>query len=81
MTIKTSVTKGLTEEEAAVISSTFDASALLRERYIKLLEEKSKLSRDLSVNKDLYVSPSWAYLQADARGYERAILEFISLLS
>ena len=79
--MKTTLTKGLTPEQSTELRKDFVGAIILRERLITLLKEKTNTSRDASFSKDLYDSPSWAYLQADARGYERAINEFISLLS
>lgn len=78
--MKTVWTKGLTEEQTTELRKDFVGSAILRGRLKELLEEKAKLSRDGSVSKDAYNSPNWAYLQADARGFERAILEVLSLI-
>lgn len=79
--MKTSWTKGLTPEKAEEIKRDFNASALLRERLAVLIEEKSNASIKASRSKDEYENPNWAYLQADARGYERALSEIISLIS
>lgn len=78
--MKTLWTKGLTPDQATAIKKDFVGAAILRERLQTLLNEKSKLSRDVSISKDAYINPNWAYLQADARGYERALNEVISLL-
>lgn len=78
--MKTSWTKGLTPEQTTELRKDFVGSTILRRRLTELLNEKSTLSREGSTSKDAYSNPNWAYLQADARGYERAILEVISLL-
>ena len=46
-----------------------------------MLEDKCSASTKTSRSKDGYDSANWAYLQADARGYERALQEVISLIS
>lgn len=79
--MKTAITKGLTEEQADEITQSFKASAFLRSRLIKILHEKENTIRTAVRQKASYESPSWAYVQADALGYERAIFELISLLS
>lgn len=78
--MKTVWTKGLTPEQTTELRKDFVASAILRGRMKDLLEEKVKLSRDGSMSKDAYTNPNWAYLQADARGFERAISEILSLI-
>ena len=78
--MKTTWTKGLSPEMGVELRKDFVGSKILRERLTLLLEEKSKVSRDASISKDNYESTNWAYLQADARGYERALNEVISLL-
>lgn len=59
----------------------FAACAHVRQRLETLLAEKIKTRRKEIVSVDAYQSPSWAYLQADAIGYERAMKEIISLIS
>jgi hypothetical protein len=78
--MKTVLTKGLTDDQTTELRKDFVGAIILRNRIIHLLNEKKTNSNDASVSKDLYASPSWAYLQADARGYERALNEVISLL-
>lgn len=78
--MKTVWTKGLTPEQTTELRKDFVGAAILRRRLQELLTEKQEASRNASVSKDQYANPNWAYLQADARGYERAILEVISLL-
>lgn len=79
--MKTSWTKGLTPEKQEEIKRDFNASALLRERLAELIQDKIDTSIKASRSKDEYTNPNWAYLQADARGYERALSEIISLIS
>jgi hypothetical protein len=78
--MKTSWTKGLEPLIQEEIVEDFKASGLIRERLTTLLMEKVNTSRDESRNKSSYDNPNWTYLQADARGYERALYEVISLL-
>lgn len=78
--MKTVWTKGLTVEQQEEIVREFAASALIRGRLTTLLEEKANSSKTQSRSKDEYANPNWAYLQADARGYERALFEVMSLL-
>lgn len=78
--MKTNWTKGLSEQDAEVFVNQFKESRLLRRRLSELVSEKIKVSHTESRKKANYESASWAYLQADAVGYERALFEIISLL-
>lgn len=78
--MKTTWTKGLTPEQTTEIKKDFVGAVILRQRLQALLSDKATLSREGSMAKDAYSNPNWAYLQADARGYERALSEVISLL-
>lgn len=79
--MKTTWTKGLDAKDQDELKGDFLSSRLVRHRLKALLEDKINESVKGSRNKDSYESPSWAYLQADARGYERALSEIISLIS
>jgi hypothetical protein len=78
--MKTVWTKGLTPEQTVELKKDFVGAVILRKRLQELLDEKARLSREASISKDAYTNPNWAYLQADARGYERALNEIVSLL-
>lgn len=78
--MKTTITKGLEAEKAKEVKAEFLSSAILRERLRHLLNEKITTNRTATTSKDAYGIPNWAYLQADAVGYERALNEVISLL-
>lgn len=79
--MKQSWTLGLNEEKAKEVRSDFKGSFLLRKRLIELLNDKVVQSARTTRSKELYASPSWAYMQADSVGYERALFEVISLIS
>lgn len=78
--MKTSLLKGLNEADKDEIKGLFTQAARLRAVYVRTLEEKLEASQSGRVSADGYDSPAWAFRQADASGYERAIREFISLL-
>jgi hypothetical protein len=78
--MKTVWTKGLNAEQVVQLRQDFVGGALLRERLSKLLEEKQNSSIKKSRSEEGYNAPNWAYQQADARGYERALSEVISLI-
>lgn len=79
--MKTILTKGLDDKKAEELVSDFKASAFLRERLSVILSDKVDALRREVRTKTKYESPSWAYVQADYIGYERAIYEVISLIS
>lgn len=79
--MKTSLTKGLTQEQATELRKDFVGSPALRNRLIQLSREKIDTARRSNISKEGYANPSWAYQQADGIGYERALLEVISLLT
>lgn len=79
--MKTKWTQGLNADETKEMVSYFKSSLLLRKRLDKIIRDKIESSTASSLSKDTYDSPSWAYLQADRNGYERALREIISLIS
>lgn len=78
--MKSSWLAGVDEALQIDIRQNFKESLVLRRRLRVLLEDKIALSQKGSRAKDSYENPNWAYLQADARGYERALSEIISLI-
>ena len=79
--MKTAWTKGMDEKQQEEMISCFSSSAFLRMRGIELCREKIEANRKSSISSSAYDSPNWAYKQADAVGYERAMQEIISLFS
>lgn len=79
--MKTSWTTGLNKELSSEMKREYASSGLLRERLTKLLEDKIEARRKASRGVEGYDKASWAYLQADLIGYERALFETISLIS
>lgn len=78
--MKVSWTQGLDKEVAVDIRQNFKESLVLRRRLEQLLLEKVESSQRETRSKTLYENPNWAYLQADKRGYERALHEVIELI-
>lgn len=78
--MKQSWTNGLIAERAIQIKADFKGSYGLRERLSEMLTDKINTSNKQTRNKDNYAMAGWAYLQADAVGYERALNEVISLI-
>lgn len=79
--MKTSWTKGLEKEATVDVTQNYKESVVMRRRLVQMLEDKASTSAKASRAEASYESPNWAYLQADARGYERALYDVISLLS
>lgn len=79
--MKLSWTKGLGKEEQRDVEQNFKESAVMRRRLAQVLLEKLVLSFKEGRSKNLYDSPNWPFLQADNRGYERAMQEVIDLIS
>lgn len=79
--MKLSWTKGLDEQLQKDVVQNFKEAAVMRRRMKVLLLEKIDASVKEGRLKELYESPSWPYLQADKRGYERAMQEIIDLIS
>lgn len=78
--MKTAITKGLTGQAKEEMKASFASSAAFRQRVIELLQEKINTASKERVSKDAYNNPSWAYMQADLCGYERAMQEIVSLM-
>jgi hypothetical protein len=81
MALKTVWTSGLAKELANEVRTNYKESLVLRRRLAKLLEDKADASVKNSRSKLLYDNPNWALLQADQRGYERAVMEILELIS
>lgn len=79
--MKISWTKGLDKEQALDVRGNYKEALVMRRRLVVLLKDKAEASAKAGRTKELYESPNWAYLQADARGYERAISDIIDLIS
>lgn len=79
--MKTSWLKGLTGQQVTECKSEYVGAARLRERLSVLLEAKVEEKRKSVRASNTYESPSWALVQADAIGYEKALYEVISLIS
>jgi hypothetical protein len=77
--MKTSWLQGVEKERAVDIRQNFKESLVLRKRFFELVYEMIESSRKFQTSKDLYDSPSWAYLQADRVGYERALRDILDL--
>lgn len=78
--MKVTWTKGMTKDAADEFRKEFINATRFRTRLREILEDKSDTKRRESFKNASYDSPSWAYQQADAIGYEKALSEIISLI-
>lgn len=78
--MKTAWTVGLSVEEKNEIRAAYAASGRLRARLTEMLEKKQKETYHKSLSEDGYTNANWAYTQADAVGFQRAIDMVISLI-
>lgn len=78
--MKASWVQQLDKQVEIDLRSNFVASLLTRKRLAYLLTEKIKTSNNTARSKVTYDNPNWALLQADQRGYERALTEVIDLI-
>jgi hypothetical protein len=79
--MKTVLLKGLNDRDKEEMRSTFYHSAFLRNQLKSILAAKINDSNRQVRSKDAYGIANWAFLQADAVGYERAMTEVMSLLT
>ena len=79
--MKTCWTQGLSEEHAKEVRADFKGCYPTRKRLIEICQDKINTSAKVSRSKDGYASPNWAYSQADAIGFERALFDIISIIS
>lgn len=78
--MKASWTSGLNKELATDVRINFKEALVIRRRLVKMLNDKIDASAKEGRSKVLYDNPNWALLQADQRGYERAISDIINLI-
>lgn len=81
MAIHISWTKGVDKELVQDIRGNFAEALVMRRRLKEMLLDKVETSQRVNREKSAYDNPNWAYLQADSRGYERAMHEILSLIS
>lgn len=79
--MKTVWTINLSEQQQQEVRKEYASSPVLRERLIKILNDKLDVAKTGARSKIKYESASWPYYQADNIGYERAIIEVISLIT
>ena len=78
--MKTLWTKGLEADAVKEMTLHFKSGVQLRKRLSSLCQEKMEAKDRVCMQESEYDSANWAYKQADAQGYKRALKEIISLL-
>ena len=78
--MKITLIKGLTEAQVKEFNSDFVAAVSIRERFKTILQDKIDVQRSKGREDEAYTSSAWPYRQASINGYEKAMLEVISLL-
>lgn len=73
--------RGLDDQQTRDIKSQYAGSPLLRRRLKHIIAGLVEDSVSSARSKLTYDSPNWALLQADQRGYERALVEISSYLN
>lgn len=79
--MKSSWFKNVEEDVQDELRGAFVASHPVRKQLTKMLEEKISNHFLAQQNRNNYRDANWAYSQADAMGYCRALNEVISLIS
>ena len=78
--MKSSLSKGLTKEEASEVEQNFIQAQRFRKALIKNLEDKVEALQVGMRDEENYSLPAWSELQADKLGQTKALLNVISLL-
>jgi hypothetical protein len=73
-------TAGLKPEEVNELVKQLEGAQPIWERLSSILDQRVKASVDKQLSFSTYESPNWAYVQADAVGYQRAIKEILELI-
>lgn len=73
-------TKGLDEDAVKLLKGDFISSQTVRKRLTEICKKKTDSAESGARMKDGYDCPNWAYKQADAVGYKRALYEIVNLL-
>lgn len=80
--MNTAWTKGLRKgsQEEKDVRSNYAESFIVRKRLAAILDAKFETKLKNSMSNDNFDSPSWAFLQAEAIGYAKALKEIMSIL-
>lgn len=78
--MKTSLLEGLDVKEKKEIEGLWKEASRIRKLLTSRLNEKIKETQTSRLSKRSFQDAAWAYEQAETNGYERAMVELISLL-
>lgn len=78
--MKTSWLDGLDPDQQKILRGDFKSSLVVRKRLTEMLNKKIDAKRIEARNKVNYELNNWSEYIADGFGYERALVEIISLL-
>lgn len=73
-------TRGLEPQLSLDVKQNYKESIVMRKRLKQMLLDRIEEVRIGSLTREKYDCPNWAYLQADAMGYERALRYLINLI-
>ena len=73
-------TANLSPEEEKEFAIKLREASDVFERLSSILDQRVKSLVSKQISSNTYDSPSWAYIQADAIGYQRAIQEVLELI-
>ena len=73
--------KGLSDQQSTDLRAQLVAADKALDRLIEILEADLKAIQEIQCSKEAYESPSWAYLQADSIGQQRAYRKTLRLIS
>lgn len=73
--------KDLNKELESELRQNYKESLVMRKRLIKILEDEVSKSNAKARSEISYDNPNWSLLQADQRGFERALVKIIDLIS
>ena len=81
--MKSNWTKGLKRgsDEWRDLEAAYAASSLLRSKLVEILKDLHETEVKSRLSSTDYENAAWAYKQADAIGFSRAITKVISLLA
>jgi hypothetical protein len=74
------LTAGLSKEDKEALIHNYNLCSTTRKRLVDIINKKVKADTDKRLSASSYESPSWAYMQADSVGYQRALTEVLSLI-
>lgn len=69
------------EDEKQRFKNAIQGSKLVLNRLQALMDEMKTDTEALKLSTKLYDSPSWAYIQADANGYERCLKQISKIIT